>query len=152
MPYSYTKLERELERFVASQCNTLFSWHWGFIKALIRAHAKHYGTLKETYKLFEDVSGCQSLDETSMDDAVLLAALFMFYRAAPDWAEANFHLEVAFGVARGRTRDQAVADQYEYLDGEGGYEAVYGQPDPRGHKPTKPTTSRLRVVKGGKSK
>ena len=142
MAYKYTALVSELDTFVASQANVAFSWHWGFIKSVMALHAEHFGSPAESWYQFEQASEFVSSDECVVDDLVPHACVCLWNTTAPDWAEANFHLEVAFGLARGMTRTAAVAAQYDYLNSEGGYEAVYGQPDPR--KP------QLKIIKGGR--
>lgn len=143
MSYKYRSLVAELDRFVASQANSALAWHWSFIKQIMDLHAEQYGSKADSWLQFEQCSEYASSDECVVDDLIPHACISLFNTTAPDWAEANFHLEVAFGRARGMTRKDAIAEHYKYLESEGGYKAVYGQKDPRNPQP------KLKVIKGG---
>ena len=143
MRYRYKKALKELDTFVSSQASPQLSWNWGFIKKAMILHAEHFGDAEDTWKAFERTSEYDNSDDCDVGDLIPHACLSMWNMIVPDWAEANFHIEVAFGLARGKTRRMAVNDQYDYLADMGGYEEYYEQSDPRGR-----TT--LTTIKGGR--
>jgi hypothetical protein len=159
--FKHKELTSTVDTYVSTTGDMVFSMVWEYVKKMVEAQAKflrHDETSAEAKSRcwFSFEQACShDLEDINDPFDFALEALYRSYTvAAPVWGESNFWMEVGFGKARGRTEKEAMADQYESLSLDGGYEAVYECKDPRAKRTTKRKTTkrkpRLKVMKGGK--
>ena len=156
--YEYRKLVKEIDRLAKADKDIYFQVHWEYLKHVLSAHARFLQgggltreeSLSEAWSAFEDAFSTE--EEPSGTNIVLHAIPQLYVDGSPDGKEGwyNYHLEIGFGQARGFSREEAIKQQDAFLADEGGFEAFYGQPDPRIKKRRRTTNRKLKLIQGGK--
>jgi hypothetical protein len=152
--YEYRKLIHEIDTMQVNIGTTYSVTAWDKIKRRMTAIARQWTqedpsttfelSLASAWLLWEDRLSTDNPPQDEDDIRVgELADLFVSSSPEGSAGEWGYTLEIAFALARGFTREEAIDQQEAFLHEEGGYEAVYGVSRPQ---------PKLVLITGGKSR
>lgn len=152
--YEYRKLIAEIDLLQEQQGNKQSKAVWTSVKSRMRRVADELvqesvlsreEALPTVWYVFEER---MSSDDKRFDDDYVREIdeiMWDYVLSAPAGREGEwtYWAEVGFSQARAFTREEGIQQQESFIEDEGGYETVYGQPRPK---------PRLKLITGGKDK